>query len=285
MEDRLNNESVGNSNEHMEEDNMGREVKEVAIDEIIIGAYQRKLRKNQAMKIFRNFKESRMRPIEVSYRSGKYWCWDGQTRLMVYKMLGRKYIPCQVHYGLTYEDDCYNYAEQQDDVAAITSAHKWKALVEAKDPETLGIIKICGDHGYTIMPTRHFGSNISAVETMRFLYRNLDKKWIDDILWLMKTTWKYKDGSTESDIIKGLGLFVQKHYYPEDTRQGYDTNRFIIKRLKDSLAKVSPEQLLQEAGEYGKKKQRSIRVAYALTDFYNSNLAEDSKIRLSQFKM
>lgn len=61
---------------------------ELPVTQIEIPPYQRSANVVRVKKIATAFEENRMRPIDVSLRDGKYYCYDGQHRLLAYKMMG-----------------------------------------------------------------------------------------------------------------------------------------------------------------------------------------------------
>ena len=102
---------------------------EIPVNSISFAAYQRKPDMERIKRIANKFSIDRMRPIEVSYRDGKYWCFDGQHRAEVYRLMGRKTIPAVIHYGLNYEAEAALFASQFDEVAPVGIVTMWKAQV------------------------------------------------------------------------------------------------------------------------------------------------------------
>lgn len=112
---------------------------EIPVSSISFAAYQRKPDMERIKRIANKFSIDRMRPIEVSYRDGKYWCFDGQHRAEVYRLMGRKTIPAVIHYGLNYEAEAALFASQFDEVAPVGIVTMWKAQVAAYDPVVTAI--------------------------------------------------------------------------------------------------------------------------------------------------
>ena len=50
-------------------------IQEIPISEVFLGKYQKMLSKKRVAAIIADYDPNRMRPIEVSLRDGKYWCW------------------------------------------------------------------------------------------------------------------------------------------------------------------------------------------------------------------
>jgi hypothetical protein len=260
-------------------------IMDLPIGPIKIGNYQKKLNKNRVMAIVKGFNRSKMRPIEISCRGDDYWCWDGQTRLEAYRIMGLETIPCQVHYNLTYQDEARLFAGQRDNVGPVTSAHKWKALIEANDPAVMAITTTCAKHGFKVHPSISNGETISAIKALMDINKGHGTERLGDILWVLGSAWKQKDGSVDGDILRGMSLFFARYMLPEDTKKEYDLNHAIITRLRDVLQPIDPVALMAESTKYQSVKLRSLRVAYALVDLYNTNLSRDSKNRLLRLEL
>ena len=121
------------------------------LDKLDIAPYQKELNIERIRKIVEKFDINRMRPIEVSFRDNRYWIFDGQHRANAYLVMGFTKVPCIVHYGLTYEEEAYLFARQQDEVGSVNANHKWNALVCAGDEETMTIVKLCKSWGFTVL--------------------------------------------------------------------------------------------------------------------------------------
>jgi hypothetical protein len=259
-------------------------IQQIPTDQIFLGKYQKHLNKKRVADIVAGFNPNRMRPIEVSLRDGKYWCWDGQHRLAAYKQMGVDCIECQVHHGLTYEDEARLFAEQQDNVGSITTAHKFNALKEAGDPQTLRIIKKCSEYGFTVHPTKPGGKNIRSIKALQSVERTLGSSRLGDIVWIMKSAWDHSAESTHENIIGGLELFLKRYLLPEDTAKEYEINNAVINRLHDSLSTVEAKKLLQESTKfYGFNGNK--RVALAMVELYNKRLRKGGQSRLARFDL
>lgn len=216
---------------------------ELPVSKIETGKYQKALNKARVRRIADTFNIDRMRPIDVSYRNGRYWCFDGQHRLDAYKLLGKSTIPCIIHYNLSYEDEALLFAHQQDNVGAVQAHHKWNALVEAKDDATLEIVSIAKGQGFTIRKGNTSAHNINCVKVLQDIYADLGALPFATILKTIATAWGYMDKSTDHNIIGGIYLFVKT--YRNDPKFSYE-------RLTSRLSEVGPSLLLRSAREnYG----------------------------------
>ena len=98
-------------------------------------AYQRVINHKRVQDIVKKFNVHKLGTIKVSFRDGKYHVYDGQHRLMILKIINNSkecMVPCEVHYGLTYEDEARLFAEQYEGATRVDIIYQMGALVEAK---------------------------------------------------------------------------------------------------------------------------------------------------------
>lgn len=233
----------------------------IPINKLSIGRYQKELNIDRVKKIVQEFDIHRMRPIEVSLRDGEFWVFDGQHRANAYYLLGIKNIPCVIHKGLTYQDEAYLFAKQQENVGSVNCNHKWVALVEANDPETMDIIKTCKMYGFSVLQHNNKGNNIKCVGTLRKLYKEFPATKLGAILNTIKGAWEYMEKSTDVSIIAGMAMLVRT--YPE-------LNFF---RLQEALSRTTPKMLLRDMEDkHHSVRGESRRAAYQMVDLYNKGL-------------
>ena len=242
------------------------------LDKLDIGNYQKELNIERIRRIVEKFDINRMRPIEVSYRDGKYWVFDGQHRANAYLVMGFSRIPCIIHYGLTYEDEAYLFARQQEEVGAVNANHKWNALVEAGDQETMAIVKLCKDWGFTVLGKNNKGNNIKCVKSLRDLYHEFGPAKLATILMCIKNAWNYMPKSTDVAIIGGIARMVRS----------YPAEQFDFNRLTKVLSDTTPKMILRDMEDkHHGVRGESRRAAFQITDLYNKSLCRTSKRRLN----
>ena len=235
------------------------------VKSIKVAKYQKELNLNRVRDIIKNFDINRMRPIDVSYRDNDYWVFDGQHRANAYLQLGYTTIPSIIHYGLTYEQEAYLFARQQEQVGSINSNHKWNALVEANDPDTMKIVMLCKDWGFTVLAKNNKGNNIKCVKTLRDLYNKLGPTKVGTILMSIRDAWGYMDHSTDYPIVGGIARLVET--YPD-----FDYNR-----LRKALSNTTPRIILRDMEDkHHAVRGETRRAAYQILDLYNYNLKNKS---------
>ena len=229
------------------------------ISKLSMGKYQKDLNIERVKRIVEKFDIHRMRPIDVSFRDGEYWVFDGQHRANAYYLMGLNEIPAVIHKGLTYQEEAYLFARQQEDVGSVNTNHKWNALREAGDPETMDIIKLCKDWGFVVLQRNNHGNNIKCVKTLRDLYREFGPEKLGTILMCVKNSWQYMDHSTDVAIIAGIAKLARA--YPD---------KFDFNRLQDVLSKTTPKLILRDMEDkHHSVRGEARRAAYQILDLYN----------------
>lgn len=247
------------------------EFKMLSLEDLDFAEYQRTPSPARIRAIADKFDIHRMAPIDVSFRDGKYWVMNGQHRANAYYLLGFTRIPCIIHRGLTYEQEAYLFAHQQDEVGAINFNHKWNALRVAGDKQTNDIIKMCKTWGFTVLEKNNKGNNIKCPKTLTDLYKEFGPAKLGTILLCIKNAWDYLPHSADKAILGGIALLVRT--YPQ-----FDFNR-LTKVLKDTTPKLILRDM--EDRHHGVRGE-SRRAAYQILDLYNKSLPKKYKLDSSE---
>ena len=243
---------------------------ELSLSAIRMGKYQKKLNKERVATIVANFDPDRMRPIDVSFRDGFFWCFDGQHRVEAYRQMGMETIPAIIHEGLSYEDEALLFARQQDNVGTVQAHHKWNALVEAKDPATLKTIDIAKKYGFTIGFGESKKGKIVAIKTVQDAVCQFGFDGFETILQVISEAWtEIKDGSRSIldkagsvEILDGLfTLFVSYGNNPT----------FSVSRLTEVLGLDKPSNIIRDSKNYVMG-NRGQRVAKVILNRYNKRI-------------
>ena len=238
----------------------------INLKDLSIAEYQKDLNIERVRKIVEKFDINRMRPIDVSYRDGEYWVFDGQHRANAYLIMGYTEIPAIVHYGLTIEDEAYLFARQQEEVGSVNSNHKWNALCVAKDEEVLEIKKLCKSWGFTVLEKNNKGNNIKCVKTLRDLYSDIGPLKVGAILRAISASWDYMEHSTDVAIIGGIAKLVKAY-----------GDQFDYNRLIKALSTTTPKLVLRDMEDkHHSVRGESRRAAYQILDLYNYNIKNKS---------
>lgn len=253
---------------------------EIPISSVSYAAYQRKPDAERIRRIAKKFAIDRMRPVDVSYRDGKYWCFDGQHRVEAYKLMGRKTVPAVIHYGLDYEKEAALFAQQFDDVAPVGMVAMWKAQVQAKDAVALAINDMCHKYGFSVAEqnAKPKNTNIFCIATLKKAYSTIGPLGLECVLSLVNDAWYGQEESTRVDVIEGLALI----------REAYDNDpskpsQIDYKRLRKVMKNTSPHTVIRDAGiwrvgRYAHGQGRGVPFARHLVSLYNKNLSAKSAI-------
>lgn len=249
-------------------------VRNLDISVIKIGKYQKALNKARATAIAATYDPHRMRPIEVSYRDGAFYCFDGQTRIAAYKLMGKTKIPAIIHEDLNYEAEARLFASQQDNVGSVLSSHKWNALVEAKDHATLKTIEIALKNGFRISAASS-ARTIAAVKTLQDIVLDDGFDMLDEVLSVIGEAWNNQEvyckakklsiAPTNVAIINGVYLFLKAYR---------NSSIYDRKRLVAVLAATKPTAIMSRAND-SRKGCVATRVAAAILEIYNQNLKKN----------
>lgn len=133
----------------------------IAVTEMFVdNCYQRTVQ-SHVNKIAKNWDDNKCAILQVSYRSDidKYAIIDGQNRWTAAKKVGVTHLLCQIYENLTIKEEAKIFAEQNDNVAKIASADKFKSLLVMGNETCLQIKALCDEFGIAIRKT--YGDSLS----------------------------------------------------------------------------------------------------------------------------
>lgn len=234
-------------------------------------AYQREVNQYNVRKIASNFNPCMMRPISVNIRDGKFFCWDGQHRLLAYKRMGLKTIPAMVINELDEQSEAFYFAHQDDNCRILTGVQKWRASTVAGEETVVEINTICHRHGYTVARKVVDDSTFSCVSTLRKVYNQLGPMYFERLVVIIKNSFGYTHNATCANIVSGLAKFIQLYDGDPEvpTRVDYD-------RLYRVLSIAGAMGVLRASESYRVgylgSNHADKRVCRAITDIYNNRL-------------
>lgn len=262
----------------METNYMGAiKLEEIDVNSIEVADYQRRISKSRVLKIVKNFDIHRMRPIEVNFRNGIYYCFDGQHRLTAYRTMGLEKIPAIIHYGCDYVREAMLFANQGDNVCTVNNKDRWNAARAAGQVEATRICKICGDYGYKVLE-KHCdpAHNIQCIASLQHLVKEQGEAGLVWVMRMISRCWDGLPHAVSRDVVAGLSS-IRKIY----------GNTIEEPRLEVILKKVTPDVLIRDAGKYrqhnyrgGDVRRSGIPVAKTIVGMYNRGLGTTSKRRL-----
>lgn len=234
--------------------------------------YQRDVDQKRVSYIVTNYDPHKFGIIKVSYRDGKYYVYDGQHRIAAFKVLNGDQdgvVKCEVHYGLTYEDEARYFAEQYLGSKNVNIVYRWRALYEAKEDPVYSIVNSVRALGIDVKFTKaKSGNRIIAFKQLNDMWLKLGEEKTLKILSLLKRIWGEDENTFDGNIILGMREFftVYENEINEET---------FIKQMK----KLSPSSIVME-GKKDSISRYGLNFAKIIWIKYNNGL----KIRRLDYK-
>lgn len=227
-------------------------------------AYQRNLDQKRISYIVSNFDPHKFGVIKVSFRDGKYYVYDGQHRIAALKVLHNNMddvVKCEVHNGLTYEDEAKYFAEQYLGSKNISIVYRWRALYEAKEEPVYSIVDSVRALGIDVKFTKAKAENrIIAFKQLNDMWTKLGADKTLKILTLLKKAWGTDENAFDGNIILGMREFFNV-YMNEINEETF------VRQMK----KVTPSQLVVE-GKKDNISKKGLNFAKVIWIKYNNGL-------------
>lgn len=208
---------------------------------------QREFDKKHADNIAKHFSWDKFKPIDVSFRDGKYWVIDGQHRLYAIKKInyGKDCaVLCNVHYGMTLIDEANFFLDQQCGVKKIKINDNLKVLYKIGDESVTSMVRGAVAAGWTVdFSTEKKDGRIIAVATLKRIFNALPYEQYVSVLKTIKNIW---DGNADSicrEMMLGMSYFFKTYY-----------GQFSPTDLESSLRRVSPLAILRDGRVLGSSK-------------------------------
>ena len=196
-------------------------------------SYQRDVDTKRVRSIVRKFNPCLVHAIKVSKRDGRYYVFDGQHTLEALKLKNKgfdTYAWCQVFTGLTWLDEVELFLEQNGESRAVHMNDKFRARMNAGDPQITRMVRIAEKVGFTIDFKGGQGDNkIIALTTLARIFNHTTDKEYERILRLLKKTWHGAKESICNEMLRGMFVFMNTYGDQVD-------DKFFVKQLE----KVSP---------------------------------------------
>lgn len=251
-------------------------VMRMRIDLIKMADYQRRPSDHIVKKIIDEYDPDRDRPVELSFRDGSYWCFDGQHRIRAHELMKNDTVLAQVHFNLTYEQEAALFAKQHQNERKVGTKDLWNAAVKAGDeyPDIQQIIRICKENGFDVVAGQsHKKNTICCVQTLQQIYAKFGAQGLQDILFVVNSAWPGMPNNVHREIFTGFIKMMEAY------EMGIDEWR----RLRDRLSKMSPDQFLMKANTHTGRGGK--RTALLMVKMYNNGLRANSVHRLNEFQI
>ena len=242
------------------------ELKMVNSKQIVVdGNYQRKPNYNKIKEIVNNYNPNRMKPLDVSYRGGKYYVYDGQHRLAALRHLNdNKDLPvqCLVHYGMTESDEALLFAIQDEGVIRVTLEDKYNSLYFSGDKDMIELKRICESCGLECNYKRNGSENkkINCYKEIFTIYKKYGEVQLRKVLNTIVEAWNGEADSIVAGIVGGMNLFILKYDGEYDEKK-------LIQRLK----KVHPATIKRDGKLLASTFSGKTMYAVMIMNIYNKN--------------
>lgn len=180
-------------------------------------AYQRELKNSHVFRLADNWEGRKAGAIAVSLRpDGFYYAFDGQHRLAAAKERGIEELWCEVWRNLVPSDEAGLFFARNDDLN-VRAFDKFRALVEAGDPDRCEIAKIVHDTGWALGDNDQDGQirAVSALERVYGVSRNSDAERHPDrlrtTLEVIHRAWGYDQDGVAGFLLDGLGKVIGRY--------------------------------------------------------------------------
>lgn len=246
----------------MNKSNTQFEYQLLPVSSLKLDKYQRACNIERAYEYVKKFNPNLFEAIHVSYRDGQYFVVDGQHRLVMAKKMGYQFITCQIHQGMTYEEEAKMFDEMNgNETSKATTIHaRVNAKLEYKDPTTVEIKSIVEECGFIFgMDNGKSINKLIATSTLMFIYKQVGAAGLRRVLVLIKGAWDGIYEAMDKCVLMGVYQFV-KNYSDE-----FKDSDFISK-----MKKISPRSILNE-GKANKKYSKSAYTPYAIEVLYQYN--------------
>ncbi len=227
--------------------------------------YQRDIDQKEVAYIVSNFDPHQFGVIKVSFRDGKYYVYDGQHRITAFKIVNGNqdgFVRCEVHYGLTYEDEARYFAEQYLGSKKVDIVYRWRALFEAKKEPVYTIVTSVRAIGIDIKFTKNKSvyNRIIALKQLNDMWDKLGSEKTLRILTLLKKTWETDLNAFDGNVLIGMREFFFT-YSDEIDEEAF------VRQMK----KVSPFSIVVE-GKKDMLSKNGLNFAKIIWSKYNNGL-------------
>lgn len=202
-----------------------------------IANYQRIASNVQVKNIVKNFNPKLLGVVKVSYDDGIYNLIDGQHRVLALKILKISFCMCEVHRGLSYQQEAELFSKQSQNRRGLTSGEVFKAKVESQDSYSIDLKNIVEATGFKL--SYHGGKSKNQISAIGSLDKICKQKNGTFVLYrtlsLIFACWDGQENATDAKMLQGVAVFIKEF---EDK---FDDKIFIKK-----LSKVLPKVIIRE---------------------------------------
>ena len=223
-------------------------LKPIKYSQLAKADYNRKISRKKVERIINTFNEKEVRPVIVSWRSGKYFIIDGQhTALAIFERSGNNndvLIWCDVYENLSYAEEARLFVLMNTDGTSINKNEAIHGNLCGEETNAKEFNEIVLNAGL------HIGSGLNGIRTPSVSYGIFEKDKVNGstnlqrILKLISSTWPNTENAAQGVVVKALNILITNH-----------ANKLIDQRFIDKLTGMPIKALKNEA----KSKSQEVR--------------------------
>lgn len=208
--------------------------------------------------------------LEVSEREdGSLYLLDGQHRRELLLLVGETSAQCNVHVGLTVQQEAHWFRHFNKHRRTIRAIEDWNAALAEGDKQTLEIKQIVESYGLTVAGYSS-PATVASIWTLYNLHRTGGDDLLSRVLGLAQGAWGGLECASEGELLMAIGGLVSMF------ADKLDDKRAISQWEKD----WTPRRLIGAAKEAKYLDRVSVRHAIAarLTKSYDQRLTAKNKL-------
>ena len=171
-------------------------------------SYQRKLDVPRVDAIVKEFNGDIFNEPKVSFRDGKYWCFDGMHSIAVWEQLYKgqdKPMLCKVFKGMTWFDECEIFLAQRGKDKEIAMQHMMKVAKTMGRQDVLEMEDGANAAGYEVnYELNKTGNKIVAVTALYKAWSKLGYDTYVEMLKTIKSAWGFDRYAVSANMINGM---------------------------------------------------------------------------------
>ena len=234
--------------------------------------YQRNLDVGWAKQIAANFDPDQVGIMQVSYRDGLYWVFDGQHTMTAIriKFHDSNYpVTCKIYHGLSETEEARLFYKFNSNKKKMAYASMLKAQAAYGDEDVQSFLDHTRTQGFLIDPvkrmTGRFG--IQAVKKAQDCFHALGADGYDRMLSLIKQTWDGESWSVTQNMLGGMCALVKTF-----------GEKLSDKIFISQLSKANENQIIRESGRFCEE-SASVAYASALVSIYNKGIRRTNQLK------
>ena len=175
--------------------------------------YQRPCQANRVREIASKWDDYKANEVVVSYRDGSFFVVDGQHTVRAAEMVGKSDLYCKIYEDLSFEEEAKLFVQLNNIQVRVSTVQKYKAMVCAKDPETMVLENLCKEFSIVTIPTSShdkpvLGGMRAAQGTLR-ICGEMGLRWAFEVI--RDSQWHMEPGAYSELMLMTLRSIYKTH--------------------------------------------------------------------------